>query len=41
MENSHFDSFLKYFGLLKGLASNSQTNPAIEKHQLPDNAPKT
>jgi len=25
---------------LKGLASNAQTNPNIEKHQLPDNGTK-
>jgi len=41
MENSHFDSiflFLKFHFLwifLKGLASNAQTNPNIEKTPTP------
>jgi len=46
MKNSHFDCFLKIFnffnflGFSKGLASNSQVNPNIEKHQLPSNGTK-
>jgi len=46
MKNSHFyffiflffEIFLDFFQ--KGLASNAQTNPDIEKHQLPGNGAK-
>ena len=45
MQNSHSDSFFKnlinFFRFFKkGLASNAQTNPDIEKHQLVSNDAK-
>jgi len=43
MENNHFENFFQIFyflifaAFLNGLASNTQVNANIKKHQLPSN----